>query len=169
MNHSFETDLQVVLRALGDVVLPALGAAEKHVVEQLHLSMVALDFMRQRLPDASRYYRRELIDYTVLGDAAAALLASDNSSQAGELQSLAASGRVVLQTATSDWSDYIEATRKLRCAIARAVEASAMTPYEQQLDGLVLDSSSDIHRRARTWYLPFGFELRPQDLPDLNV
>ncbi len=50
MNQAFDTQLQVVQRALGEVVLPALGGASGHVIEQLHLSMAALSFMQQRLP-----------------------------------------------------------------------------------------------------------------------
>ncbi|MGQ2942475.1 MAG: hypothetical protein ACT6Q7_00585 [Blastomonas fulva] len=165
MNQSFESELQVVLRALGEVVLPALDGAEKHVVEQLHLSMAALEFIRQRLPLAVQFYRRDLGDYIALADDVATLLTADEADRAGHLRALADRGRAVLADAGLQQSDWVAATRQLRSAVTEAVEASGNAAYEQALDQLVLDHASAVHLRARAWNLPFGFELRPQDLP----
>jgi hypothetical protein len=168
MNQSFESELQVVLRALVEVVLPALEGAEKHVVEQLHLSMAALEFMRQRLPLAAQFYRRDLTDYIALADAAADLLQSHDASRASQLRALADEGRASLDDPLSTQADWVEVTRRLRSEVTLAIEASGKAPYEQALDQLVLDHASAVHLRARAWNLPFGFELRPQDLPSID-
>lgn len=168
MNQSFESELQVVLRALGEVVLPALEGAEKHVVEQLHLSIAALDFMRQRLPLAAQFYRRDLADYIALADAAADLLQLYDASRASHLRALADDGRASLDDPLSAQADWLGVTRQLRSEVTVAIEASGKASYEQALDQLVLDHASAVHLRARAWNLPFGFELRPQDLPALD-
>lgn len=162
MNQSFETQLTVALRALGEVVLPALDGAEKHVVEQLHLSMVGLNFIRQQLPHAHSFYRRELVDHMALAKSAAELIGEDDRAAADELCALAEAGREVLDDATADWGEQIAATRRLRAAIAAAVEASAERPYEPALDALVLKVSADLHVKARRWVVSFGFEQHPE-------
>ncbi|MDT7533128.1 hypothetical protein OVY48_06730 [Sphingobium sp. SA2] len=165
MNQSFDTQLQVVLRALGEVVLPALGGAEKHVVEQLHLSMAALTLMSERLPHARRFYRGELLVYGALADAVADIIGTHAPSDADDLRSFAQSARTLLQSATAEWTDYIDATRDLRARVAGVTERSAGAPYEQALDQLVIATSTDLHLQSRLWCLPFGFELKPEDLP----
>ena len=60
MIQDFDSQLQVSLRALQEVVAPALAGAEKHVVEQLALATLTLGFVKQRLPEARRFYRWEL-------------------------------------------------------------------------------------------------------------
>lgn len=168
MNQSFESELQVVLRALGEVVLPALEGAEKHVAEQLHLSMAALEFMRQRLPLAAQFYRRDLTDYIALADAAADLLQPHDPGRASQLRALADDGRASLDDPLSAQADWVRVTRQLRSEVTLAIETSVKAPYEQALDRLVLDHAATVHLRARAWNLPFGFELRPQDLPALD-
>lgn len=163
MNQSFDTQLQVVLRALGETVLPALGGAEKHVVEQLQLSMVALDCIRQRLPHAGRFYRGELAAYVAQADAVAALI--DAPSDIDQLRAHADAGRAALQNPAADWADYVDATRTLRETIADVAERSAGSSFEATLDKLVLATASDLHLQSRVWCQPFGFELRPEDLP----
>ncbi len=168
MNQSFDTQLGVVLRALGEVVLPALDGADKHVVEQLHLSMAALNFMRQRLPEAGRFFRVELADYAGLAEAIADLLLPHDTTGAEPLRALADAGRAMLRNPVADWADHIEATRRLRAAIAGAIEHGTDTPYRHALNELVMATSSEMHMRARAWYLPFGFEPDPEALPVLD-
>lgn len=165
MNQSFETELQVVLRALGEVVLPALNDADKHVVEQLQLSMAALDFMRQRLPHAGRFYRGELKSYAAFADAVVELVAADDDADVEELRSCANAARTLLQSPTADWVDYIDATRVIREIIGGLVERSAGMPQEAALDDLILTASAELHLQSRVWCQPFGFELKPDDLP----
>lgn len=169
MNQSFDTELTVVLRALEEVVLPALAGAEKHVVEQLHLSMAALGFMRQRLPYAGRFFRGELVSYAALARAAADLIGSHDPIGADELRALAERGHGLLQRPGTDWAEYVEAARGLRAAIGSVIERGANAPYARDLSDLIIATSSQTHLQARAWYLPFGFELRPETLPSLDL
>ena len=161
MNQDFETQLQVVQRALGEVVLPALGNADKHVIEQLHLSLAAIGFMQQRLPLARRYYRGTLQRYLAMAGAVAALLHADVKG----LENQSKQSKAVLDDPAASDADLRAATAALRAQIAALVETSRDTPYEGALDALVLEHSEAILLEDRSWCIPLGFELRPEDLP----
>jgi len=53
MNQSFETQVRIAIRALSDVIAPALAGADKHVVEQLQLTIATLGFVADRIPEAT--------------------------------------------------------------------------------------------------------------------
>ena len=161
MNQDFETQLQVVQRALSEVVLPALKDADTHVIEQLHLSLAAIGFMQQRVPLARHYYRDTLQRYLAMAAAVSALLHAE----AKGLEDLAGQGKVVLDDPAAADADLRAATVALRAKIAALVEASRNTPHESALDALVLEHSEAILSQDRSWCIPLGFELRPEDLP----
>ena len=96
MIQSFDVQLQVALRALGEVVAPALQGAEKHVAEQLHLAMATLSFIRTRLPEARRYYRMELLFYMELATAAAELAQPCLPAESEDLVQIVSSGEAML-------------------------------------------------------------------------
>lgn len=155
MIHSMEKQLQVVLRALGDVVAPALTDVDKHVVEQLHLSIATLSFVATRLPQTRRFYRQELAAYldlaTSVGEAA--------KGEAGQIDAIVATGRALLLDPEADLVDYEQATRRCRDAIATASGAN------ETVDHLIMTKSEAIIAQSRVWCTPFGFELKPEELP----
>lgn len=161
MNQQFEIQLQVIQRALGEVILPALKDADKHVIEQLHLSLAAIGFMQQRLPRARRYYRSTLQRYVAMASAVAELLKSD----ADGLESLIADGQSVLNAPACTDADLRIATGALRAKITAMVEMAHDATRENALDALIMEHSEAILIDDRTWCVPLGFELRPQDLP----
>lgn len=165
MNQEFETQLQVVQRALGEVVLPALESAGSHVIEQLHLSIAALSFMQQRLPHARRYYRGTLQRYLDMAEAIGALLAGRAGPDGGGLDPLVAEGRNLLTSPSAEDADYRRSTQDLRATIAALIADAKGSTYESALDGLVVDHSGPILLQDRVWCAPLGFELRPDDLP----
>lgn len=160
MNLTFETHLEVVRRALVEVVLPALDGAPGHVIEQLHLSLAATGFMQQRLPYARRYYRTSLATWCDMAEAVVALVPT-----ADPLATDAAKARSLLESPIAEDIDYQRAAADLRNGIAALVEASPGASYEAALDALVLERSEAILLQDRVWCLPLGFELRPEGLP----
>ena len=159
MNQDFETQLQVVERALGEVVLPALGDAEKHVIEQLQLSLAAVGFMRQRLPHARRYYRGTLMTYLDMAAEIIDLLGSGPI----ELAALSVSSRDVLFDAASTDNDLRHATGVWRAEIAAIIEGTRDAGHASELGRIVMNYSEPMLLLDRAWCVPLGFELRPQD------
>lgn len=160
MNLSFDVQLQVALRALNEVVAPALGQAEKHVVEQFQLAIATLGFVRTRLPEARRYYRMELRHYADLGRDAAAL--ADNSAM---LDPLVATAEAMLADPEADIVDYERATRDLRDAVTMLIGRTAGSDAGRSLQRLILDRSGEMLPQYRQWASPFGLELKPDALP----
>lgn len=163
MNQSFDTLLQVVQRALGEVVLPAVSGADKHVVEQLHLSMAALGLMQARLASARAFSRREVDDYIDIARAIGSAAGSDVEGVAALLDAAEDAGAQLSRPA-ADTADYVATSRRLREIVGGFVEASAGEHYEERVDALVLAFGQKIQLRARRWCAPLGFELSPDDL-----
>lgn len=164
MNQSFDMQLQVVQRALSEIVLPALGNAEKHVVEQLHLSMAALAFMRARLPMARGFFRAELSGYMDLAGVVRTLLEGHGAETPADLGQLVQAGQAELDRPAAEIEDYQAITRQLREAITGLTTREVDQPYEAALDALIVERSVDQHAQDRFWCLPLGFELRPETL-----
>lgn len=168
MNQVFETQLQVVQRALGDVIAPALSSAESYVIEQLQLSIVTLAFMQQRLPYARRHYRGTVASYIAMVAAIVELLAEFNDTSHSHLDALITKGRILLNCPEAEIADYREFLGELRVSIAALATAAENADYESALDALIIDLSGPILLQERIWCIPLGFELRPQDLPEPN-
>lgn len=165
MIQSLDRQLQVVLRALTEVVAPALADAEKHVVEQLQLSIATLGFVAERMPDARRFARFELRTYADMADAVADAAAGEAADQASAVRASAAAGRALLDRADADAATIETAARACREEIAALSDAVHGTPAQQPVERVVLERSGPIIAQSRLWCAPFGFELKPQDLP----
>lgn len=159
MNLGFDVQLQVALRALNDVVAPSLGGAEKHVVEQLHLAMATISFVKTRLPEARRYHRMELKHFLGLAGEAAEIAGGDE-----QLNRTAEEGEALLADPEADIADYVEVTGRLRDEVT-ALASRADGDIRARLDRLVLDRSGELFPQYRQWVSPFGLELEPETLP----
>ncbi len=132
MIQSLDKQLQVVIRALGDVVTPALEGGEKHVLEQLQVSMATLAFVLKRLPEARRFYRHELKSYLGLADALLAASPEVLADARAELERFAGEGRATLDRPEADLADFELATRRLRESVARLADAAQDAALRRQ-------------------------------------
>ena len=165
MIQSLDKQLQVVIRALGDVVAPALEGGEKHVLEQLHVSVATLAFVLKRLPEARRYYRHELSSYLTLADALLTAAPAELAGSKAELERGWADGRAALDRPEGAIADVALAPRRLREALTRLADEAQATPARASVEAIILEQSAPIIDQARQWCTPFGFELKPQDMP----
>lgn len=156
----FDSQLQVSLRALQDVVAPALAGAEKHAVEQLMLVIVTLGFVKTRLPDSRRFYRLELRSWIGLARDVAAICDADD-----RLNSAIQTAEAMLSDPEKDLADFERASRQLREAVTAASSDAVGKPNSERLDVAILDRHSEMLAQSRQWCLPFGFELQPELLP----
>lgn len=159
MIQGFDVQLQVILRALEEVVAPALGGAEKHVVEQLMLSIATIGFVKTRLPEARRFYRMELRSCIDLAKEAGRISGTDSLARAIE------AGESALADPEADIADFETASRSLRDGVTALSHASVGQPHQAQLDAAILEKSGALVAQNRLWCAPFGFELQPENLP----
>lgn len=160
MNLDLDVQLQVALRALEETVAPALGGAEKHVAEQFHLALLTLRFVHSRLPDMRRYARLEL--------ASCLALAKDSIAAVGTAPALAAAIAAAEDVETDPAADTAaieRAARHLRDEVTALGAVTTNPAASAQLDRLVLEQGGAMIGQARQWASPFGFELRPEELP----
>lgn len=157
---SFDVQLQVALRALEEVVAPALSDAEKHVVEQLHLAIATIGFVKTRLLEARRFARFELAHFATLAKAVAE--SADN--DAG-LLTQARHAQSVLDDPLADVADYEDATSRLRDEVTAVGSRCADAAKRAEVDAIVLNQSTALLAQYRQWTSPFGFELKPEELP----
>ena len=159
MIQGFDVQLQVILRALEEVVAPALSGAEKHVAEQLMLSIATIGFVKTRLPEARRFYRMELRSCIDLAQEAARIAGADS------LACAIKHGESALADPEADIADFETASRSLRDGVTALSHASVGQPHQAQLDAAILEKSGALVAQNRLWCVPFGFELQPENLP----
>lgn len=156
----FDTQLQVSLRALEEVVAPALAGADKHVVEQLMLAMMTIGFVKTRLPDVRRFARMELQSWVELAREVA-----DIAGSADELKEATSDGEQALLDPAIDTADIAAVSHRLRDQITALSAASVGEPHHARLDRVILEKNAALVLQHRLWCAPFGFELQPESLP----
>jgi hypothetical protein len=160
MIQNFDAQLQVALRALEEVVAPALGGADKHVVEQLMLSIATIGFVKTRLPEARRLYRMELRSCIDLARETVSIIGgSEALSDAIDI------GTGTLADPEADLADFATASQSLRDGVTAASHAVVGQPCQAALDAVILEKGGALLAQNRLWCAPFGFELHPESLP----
>lgn len=168
MIQSFDTQLEVSLRALGEVVAPALGDAEGHVLEQFNLALATLNFTRQRLPYARRFHRLELRHLIAFSTAVRRIVDSDQRDVSNQLEAAENFGKSELARPQAESEDYVMASRKLRELIGQCVQLAKGKHYETELDAMVLKQGQAFLPAQRAWCSPLGLDTMSDKLPSLE-
>jgi hypothetical protein len=158
--QNFDSQLQVALRALEEVVAPALGGAEKHVVEQLMLSIATIGFVKTRLPEARRFYRMDLRHCIDLATEVARIAGVHE-----PLTEAISAAEGALADPEADIAAYEDAGRRLRDLITAASHEAVGQACQAALDRVILEKGGALVAQNRLWCSPFGFELQPEKLP----
>ena len=156
-----ELQLDVALKALREVVLPAVDPANGVAIEQLHLAMMTIGLVRERLPLRHRRARQELRNALDMAERLAALGAGGEA-----VASLADAARGLLADPAADEA----ALSTVRCALLAALEAVvAASGGDVAIARAVVAASKAQTDLARAWCLPAGFEVGAEDLPALDT
>ncbi|GAC1355286.1 MAG: hypothetical protein NVSMB34_08380 [Variovorax sp.] len=162
--------LGAAVKALTQVVAPAVDPHNPLAVEQLRLVGLYLDFLTQQRPHERRLAWKDLS------------LQCDLARQAGSILNAALPdmGRRLLQAVeraeaqlrlpiapTSHW-EHLHGELAELLAEAIATASSADATLRDALDSLVLSYAREQLLLHRVWFLPYGFEARPDSLPTLE-
>ena len=160
-----ELQLQTMIKAMTDIVLPAVDADNRLAQEQARLVIATLQLVAKRLLIAYRYDRDELTRYVAL---AADLLSAATPQLAGEvvtrLDLLAAQGAEVLARARAEPLELETAVVALRASVGQLTEASRAA-HDPTLGRLVLAAAKVELDRERALVVDSGFEADPDDMP----
>lgn len=168
-----DLQIQSMLKAMNDVVLPALDPANPLAQEQARLCMGLLSVMAKQLPLQFRFDCDELARWLELAAriegmepvarlAPAALDALTQSSKSAAL---------VLDRARADPAEVLAAVHALRAETSRVVRdacAKGGTGELAELESAVRETSRHQLLRDRSWLLGQGWEADPKAIPPID-
>jgi hypothetical protein len=166
--------IQSVLKALTDVVLPAVDPHNKLAQEQLRLVIGTLSLMQQQLPLQFRFDCDELRRLLALCRQLQPLVPDRPGPRtaAAVLESQTRLAAGVLERAQAGPAEVEQAVRALRACsgelITQVFEAGE-PGSRQAVQDAVLRASREQLLRDRAWVLPQNWEPDPKVLPPLEV
>ncbi|HEX5805292.1 MAG TPA: hypothetical protein VFY31_03010 [Macromonas sp.] len=165
--------IQTVIKAMIDVVLPAVDPNNKLAQEQARLVIGTLSIVLQRLPLTYRYERDELSRFLALADTlqgqSKALQSTQETLQ--ELTAAVALGEDVLDRARAEPSELEAANFQLREKIGALVTALyEANPSDtlKHVSTTVTAHAKEQLLRERSWLIGQGWESNPQDIPAIE-
>lgn len=169
-----DIQIQSVLKAMRDVVLPALDPTHSLAQEQARLCMGLLDLLARQLPMQFRFDIDELGRLAGLADA---LVETVSAAAPGEgavqaMQAGAQTARDVLRRAQADPAEVVDAVRALRASTSALVQAVCATPSNVAIgavERLVFDAGREQLLRDRSWLLAQGWEPNPDAIPPIET
>lgn len=169
-----DIQIQSILKAMTDVVLPAIDPNNQLAQEQAKLCMGLLDLMARQLPLQYRFDCDELTRLVALSKRLLTL-AGANLATPGILASLTQDTDCaddVLTRARAEPHEVLSAIRALRATTSTLVrEACAHREAGPtlELERAVLDASREQLLRDRSWVLAQGWEADPQAMPAIET
>jgi len=168
MVPDLDLQLQAGIKALIDAVTPAVDPNDKVAVEQLHLAIATFSMVRDRLPLARRYARRQLEDAIELADSVRLAGKADSLLSFAASDRSVAAARLALNDAESDTRDIETVHNKLVDETVVVISCAQAGPAATAVDAAVLRCSARPIERGRAWFLPSGFEPNPDAIRPLS-
>lgn len=165
--------IQSMIKAMKDVVLPAVDPEHKMAVEQASLVIAMLGLMAKHLPLAYRYDHDELSRYVALaGELSRALHGGAVTKDAAQaLEAGASNGAEILDRARAEPAELETAIIELRAEVSAAVLGVNQDGDEvsrARVRRLVMDAAKEQLDRERAWLIDMGFEPDPSAVPPIE-
>ena len=161
-----DLELKSVLRALTEVILPAVDGDNALAIEQTQLVIGMLQLMAARLPLQFRYDCDELARLVTLCETLAAHDAD------GTLSTACRDGAAVLARAKASPDEVLASVRALRAASGALIGSAYRDGDEATRAALsreVLAHAEQQLLRERAWFAPQGWESQPETLPAIET
>lgn len=150
MIPTIDERLASVVRALTDVVLPALPPEAGLALEQMQLSIGQLQIIRAQIDASPGFELEELVDARSLGDQ---LIAAVGSSEH------ARGLRDALALADASEPREVRSRRiEIHAAIDQLVAGAGSNPA---LGQIIIAAEKKRVVKERAWFAPFGFDIAP--------
>jgi aminoglycoside phosphotransferase (APT) family kinase protein len=164
--------IQSMIKAMTDVVLPGLQPQNQLAQEQARLVIGMLQLMAQRLPLQFRYDRDELERYLALSSGMLNQLEGGERTHtaAEDLRSAAFEGCRVADRARAEPAELEAAVFDLRAklaALVQAVDEDGEPSSRARLERLVLVAAKEQIDRERAWVSAMGFD-DPSAVPSID-
>jgi len=168
-----EIQIASMIKAMTDVVIPALGSSNKLASEQAQLVVGMLSLMSSQLPMQFRFDRDELGRLIDTANTIGAQSSDDPATQSARdaLAAQCAEAQTVLagcQTDPARLESSVKAMRASLCALIDAFGTDSVDPARESVEKAVFAMSRDQLLRDRALMKPQGWEADPAALPDIG-
>ena len=166
MDHT-DVGLRAAIRALSDVVAPAVDTSHAQARDQLRLTVDYLAFVVERLPYLHERDRFELTHHLSM---ARDLAADLGPTAPPRLRAAIDAGAVMLERSGSGTLEVRAATAELTGAISDVLHVSndMSEPIRDSIERHVLQASKQRIAFERAWYQPLGLDPDPHDVRPLS-
>ena len=167
-----DIQLQTAIRALSEVVAPAVDASNALAVEQLQIVIGMLHLMAARLPLQARFDCDELS--RLLEFSTALIAALDGGGYTDVITTLRCAtgeGAGLLALAQADPADILRVIRELRTHTGTLITTAYRDGSDAErarITTLTLAHADAQLLRERSWVVPMGWERQPEDLPAIE-
>lgn len=164
-----ENGLRAAVKALTDIVAPALKHTDPLAIEQLRLVVDYLEFVRRRLDFLYDRDRFEL-DHNLRMARALEGLGAPGSARTTTLLKSAIQGGAKAQLRPDASSPSLKSDAATLAAAIRELirEAAGFdAPIRRRVERCVLDATDERITFDRAWYLPLGFDPAGGEVPAL--
>ena len=169
-----EVQLKSAIKALTDVVLPAVDANNKLAQEQARLVIGLLTLLGQQLPLQFRFDCDELARMVDYAQSLQALAAGGAETQAAgkALAGVQQAAAATLEGVKSSPDAVLQAVRALRTstgAVISALQSDGDAAARAKAHALTLSMSKEQLLRDRSWLLMQGWEPDPKSIPAIDT
>ncbi len=169
-----QIQIQTVIKAMMEDVLPALDQNDQLAQQSAQLTIGTLTLLAQHLPLEYRYQVDELNRLKGLADDLQGQAQGGDKTQScvTELKKAAATAADVLERARAEPGEINEAIRGLRAVASdtvKAVYAEGTEDTQTTVEQTVLSMSEAQLLRDRSWLLMQGWEPNPDSVPAIDT
>lgn len=173
MNFRYDIQVKTAIRAMQEVVIPALDSVNKMAVEQAALVVGMLQLLEHTLPLVYRYDCAELEANLALVQKLCAAVEGVPSlhQSSGQMEAVAAAACATLNRPRVDPKEIEQACTEIRSAISEfiiLIYRHAPVPARQDIARLTLSSARKQLVRERAWVISQGWESQPEKLQPIE-
>lgn len=163
--------LTAVVKALEDIITPALPAEARFAHEQLALIKKSIRIAIDHIPHEQAFMARDAQDYLALAQSLIGHV-SPGTDQHEQLSALIARGEAIVPASIPNRPEFELFLRQLRREVETAVEMLCGQPAGsglREVQLLVLDHCARQTLRERAWTIATGFESNPGAIPPVET
>jgi hypothetical protein len=166
--------IKSMMRALTEVILPAIDRTQLLAVDQGNILLGTLRIMLRQNDKAYQFLMVELRQYTEVARQLVEMADGGDATQGACAETAAALAEAAPIAALAipsqaELAVQVEAIKTATDLLLRAANADGAPQFRQAANRLVFDEGGKQLIRERAWVAGAGFELDPASLPPLEV
>jgi hypothetical protein len=168
MKPDIDLQLQVVLRSLNDIILPAIDPENKPANEQIHLCLHILNIVKKRVPFQRRFVRSEIRDSVDLLTEILSLLNSGKEAIEQRVRQVIDSANQAMADADVDTEALAEHVALLRTTTSQVLQELIEHPDYPAVEQKCIALTKAQLDKARSWFVDCGIESDLSQVSELD-